>query len=227
MVLGASEVAGLALTSVGVAQLPVVAGAQATWERFTFDYHQKFLPLCARLEIANMHIQMLKRRAAVTYPLPMDFPGSVMTEKLDIANEVVTRAVSMCQEYTVLEVTARNSWGRNKGGELKTFIETGEQEMNLVLQYCTVRSQDMLVEVRDRLDRRSEEGVQQCGSSEIDETEEVEHCTVGDVSEAGDEPLGEGGNCLSMSEESVAATIVWVMLIAMSVTILVKVGQKI
>lgn len=61
MVLGVSGAVGLALTSVSVSEIPVAAGAQATWRRYNYKYHDAYVPLRERMDTLKMQIRMLTR----------------------------------------------------------------------------------------------------------------------------------------------------------------------
>lgn len=129
MVLGVPEEVGLALTSVGLSQVPVTAGVQATWRRLTFNYNDAYLPLRERLDTQVMQLRMFRRRAVFANELPMDSPESIAIEKLYMAAEAVDKASMMCQEYEELPFDAQNSWGRENGQELQISIEIAEKTM--------------------------------------------------------------------------------------------------
>lgn len=230
MVLGIPEAFGLALTSVGVSQLPVVAGAQATWRRFTFNFNDAYLPLHERLDTLEMQLRMFRRRADSVNQLPADFPESIAMEKLRQVGDAVNKAIVMCQEYEDLPIDAQNSWGRDKGQELQITIEGAERKLGLVARFAALRSQELVLEMAERVLRLEQymEAKEKVSEGEGDAGEEA--IPDQNLAENGEESAvqivvysyGEDRS----SASRLAATVVWITVVLFSATVLVRVGHQ-
>lgn len=221
---------GLALTSVGVSQIPVTAGAQATWRRYTYKYHEAYVPLRERMDILKMQIRMLTRRAVFPGELPMDLPESIAIEKLYLAGDLVNQASLMCQEYEELPVDSRNSWGREQGKDLRNKIENAEKKIGLVARYAALRSQELIFEMNERVLRLEEnnEAAEEVGEGGGNPAEEVSPDQGGaEHEENGDDgSVGHGNEEAGGISVGLATMVVWTVIVVFSATVLVRVGRQ-
>lgn len=232
MVLGVSEAVGLALTTVGVSQVPVLAGVRATWRTGTFNYNDAYAPLLERIETQQMQLRMISRRDVFATVQPMDFPETIAAEKLQLARQALEEASEMCQEYETLSVDAQNAWGREKGSELLKTVENAERKMSLVARFVALRSQELVKDMAERLFRieefmvaeqverggadGGEEGILNHGQAENEQECEDQGAVHSDGEEEGIAGIAGG----------LAAPAVWIMVALCAVTVLVRVGRQ-
>lgn len=219
MVLGVTDVAGLVLTSVGVSQIPVFPGAQATWRRCTSKYQDIYLPLHDRLELIAMQVQMFRRRADFSNQLPMDLPESLSIERLQLAGDLINEASEMCIEYEKLPSDAQNHWGRQNGPDLQNKIETAERKIGLVARYAALHSQELILELAERVLRLEHhvEEMEEGGGGNGDVAEE--NLTSGDEDAVHDDEGNDGGADL------LAILAIWTLVTVFAVTILGRAGR--